>query len=155
MKKKEKKMLLILIMVAALIIFVLWLFARGSDEEVPQQNITENTVKEEFVQVLDDGTKLNTSSKLSETKKMGVYEIGNIQLTYKNGAATVLANVINTSNSPTDWIMVTLTLLDKNGNVIDELEGAIEDLQPGESTQLNIGATSDYANAYDFTIKRK
>lgn len=152
MKKKEKRMLLILIIVSALIISIIWLITRGGkDKEV----VAENTVKEEFVQVLDDGTKLNISSKLNETKKLGNFEIGNIQLTHKNGMSVVLADVVNKGSAVTNWTIIEVTLLDKNGNTINVLEGVIEDLQPGESTQLNMQTSSDYANAYDFTVKIK
>lgn len=152
MKKKEKRMLLILIIVSSLIISIIWLITRGGkDKEV----VAENTVKEEFVQVLDDGTKLNISSKLNETKKLGNFEIGNIQLTHKNGMSVVLADVVNKGSAVTNWTIIEVTLLDKNGNTINVLEGVIEDLQPGESTQLNMQTSSDYANAYDFTVKIK
>lgn len=152
MKKKEKRMLLVLIIVSVLIISIIWLITRGGkDKEV----VAENTVKEEFVQVLDDGTKLNISSKLNETKKLENFEIGNIQLTHKNGMSVVLADVVNNGSAVTNWTIIEVTLLDKNGNTINVLEGVIEDLQPGERTQLNMQTSSDYANAYDFTVKIK
>ena len=153
MKKKEKKMILGIIIVGVVIVGIIWLATRNKGEEnKPAEQVT---AKEEFVQVLDDGTKLNTSSKLNENKKLGDLEIGNIQFTYRNGVSVVFANVTNKGNSATKLKVVELTLVNKNGTTIEVLEGLIAPLQPGASTQLNMGATSDIANAYDFTIKEK
>ena len=69
--------------------------------------------------------------------------------------SVVLADVVNKGSAVTNWTIIEVTLLDKNGNTINVLEGVIEDLQPGESTQLNMQTSSDYANAYDFTVKIK
>lgn len=151
MKKNEKRMLLILVVVAVLIIAIIWSATRNKNREIQE----ENTNVEEFVQVLEDGTKFNISDKLSEMKKLDSFEIGNIQLTDKNNISVLLADVKNVSQTDTDWTIIEITLLDKNGNTIQTLEGVIEDLQPGETTQLNAAASADYANAYDFTVKIK
>ena len=153
MKKKEKKMILGIIIVGVVIVGIIWLATRNKGEEnKPAEQVT---AKEEFVQVLDDGTKLNTSSKLNQDKKLGDLSVGNIQFTYKDGVSVVLANVTNKGNKATSLKMVELTLLNKDGSKIETLEGLIAPLQPGASTQLNMGATSDIANAYDFTIREK
>ena len=153
MKKKEKKMIGILILVAVLVIAVIWFVTRPKDTAT-NENQPANTVKEEFVQVLDDGTKLNVSSKLNQTKELDGLSIGNIQYTYSNGISTVLADVTNNSGAAIDLTDVKLTLLDKSGNVMAELEGLIAPLEPGASTQLNMGITLDLVNAYDFTIEK-
>lgn len=154
MKKKEKRMIAILIIVAIVIIAIIY-FATRQKNEGGNPVEEQNEVVEEFVQVLEDGTKLNTSTKLQETKKLEGLEIGNIQLTHSNGLSVVLADVVNNSSSATELMAVTLTLLDKNGNKLEEVEGLISPLQPGAKTQLNMGVTADYANAYDFTIVKK
>ena len=112
-------------------------------------------VKEEYVQVQDDGSKLNISSKLNETKKVDGLEIGNIRFTESNGISTLLADVKNTKSSAIEMTSIMITLLDKDGKNIVEFEGLIAPIGPGESTQLNAGITSDYANAYDFSVKVK
>ena len=68
MKKKEKRGLLILIIIAIAIITILAIITNRKGKEVNNDATEENKVVEEFVQVLEDGTKLNTSTKLSETK---------------------------------------------------------------------------------------
>lgn len=150
MKAQEKRMILILIIVSILIITIVWCVTRNKETEV-----VESTNKEEFVEVLEDGTKLNISDKLNETKRVENFEIGNIQLTDKNGVSVLLADVKNVSETSTDWTIITITLIDRIGNTIQEIEGVIKDLQPGETTQLNAATSADYANSYDFKVKIK
>lgn len=150
MKAQEKRMILILIIVSILIITIVWCVTRNKETEV-----VESTNKEEFVEVLEDGTKLNISDKLNETKRVENFEIGNIQLTDKNGVSVLLADIKNVSETSTDWTIITITLIDRIGNTIQEIEGVIKDLQPGETTQLNAATSADYANSYDFKVKIK
>ena len=74
-------------------------------------------------------------------------------LTDKNGVSVVLADVVNNTSSKSQLMKVTLTLLDKSGNKIVDMNGIIPALDPGEKTQLNMGAGSGYANAYDFKVE--
>ena len=112
MKKKEKRMILILlvVLVIAVVIFVISKNKTGNKE-----NTEENNVVEEFVQVLEDGTRLNTSTKLNEMKKFEGLEFGNIQLTNSNGQSVLLADVTNNTGKTTDFTLVDVILLDKTG----------------------------------------
>ena len=56
-----------------------------------------NTTKEEYVEVLDDGTKVNTSEKLSETKTYNGLEFTNIKFTNASSATNLSADVKNTT----------------------------------------------------------
>ena len=152
MKKKEKRMILILlvVLVIAVVIFVISKNKTGNKE-----NTEENNVVEEFVQVLEDGTRLNTSTKLNEMKKFEGLEFGNIQLTNSNGQSVLLADVKNTTQAETGLMLVNVTLIDKNGNELGTVGGIISPLKPGESKQFNTSMTIDYANAYDFKITKK
>ena len=141
MKKKEKKMLLILIIVAIAIIAILWFIARGGKESKQEET---NQVKEEFVQVQEDGTKVNISNKLKEEKELDGLKIGNIQLTEKDGQLTLLANVTNTTSQDVDAFFIDIILYDKDGNEIDTILGLVSP-----------GITEDYANAYDFKVVKK
>ena len=155
MKNNEKKGIAILIIVAIIIIGIIFFATRGKKEEVVK-NTTENSAPtEEFVQVLEDGSKLNTSTKLSETKKVNGIEFGNIQLTMQNGQSVLLANVKNTTTVTTELTAVDVTLLDKEGNIIVKVGGLIAPLEAGEEAQFNTSMTLDYANAYDFKVEMK
>ena len=157
--KKNEKILIIVLLVILVIAIVVFTILRNNDiidnpEETQTEEATEEPV-EEFVQVLEDGTKLNTSSKLSEMKELDGLQFGNIQLTEQNGQSVLLADVKNTTSEATDIILVDVTLLDKDGNELVTVGGIIGPLQPGETTQFNTSVTLDYANAYDFTITKK
>lgn len=153
MKKKEKRMILIILLVSVVIIAGLLIWKNSSKNK--GEKTEENTVEEKYVDTLDDGTKLNKSNKLKETKKLGELEITGIQLTYANGIAVILGNVTNTGNKDIDLTPIELTLYDDQGNELEKLDGIISPVKAGETVQLNIGISADYSNAYDFKIEKK
>lgn len=153
MKKKEKRMILIILLVSVVIIAGLLIWKNSSENK--GEKTEENTVEEKYVDTLDDGTKLNKSNKLKETKKLGELEITGIQLTYANGIAVILGNVTNTGNKDIDLTPIELTLYDDQGNELEKLDGIISPVKAGETVQLNIGISADYSNAYDFKIEKK
>lgn len=110
---------------------------------------------ENYVEVLNDGTKLNKSNKLSETKKLDGMEITAIQLTNRNGVSRILATVTNKTNEEIKLTPVKLTLYDDKNQVLEQVNGLISPMKVGESVQLNVGITVDYANAYDLKIEKK
>lgn len=152
MKKQEKKMLLILIIATLIVVSIIYFATRPKEDEIQKVEIGENQVKEEFVQVLEDGSKLNTSSKLNETKKVNGLEIGNIQLSMTGGETTLLANVKNNSGKDLGVTVIDITLYDKNGVEITTIRGIIGDVKAGESVKLEASTTLDFANAYDFKV---
>lgn len=162
MKSEEKRMILILIVVAVVIIGCLFIWKNSNSEkaetnkgqEVSQTPKQEEEKEEEFVQDLDDGSKLNVSEKLQESKNIDGLEITNIQLREVNGITTLLADVQNKSNSQTELKTVKIEILDKSGNVITDLIGVIDPIPAQGKVQLNAGVTADVANAYDFRISK-
>lgn len=156
MKKQEKRMILILLAVLAIVIIALVINKNAKKENKENKAETaNNTVTEEFVQVLEDGTKLNTSEQLNKTKQVGAYKFENMQLTEQGNQTVLLADVTNTSSSATNMQLLDVTLLDKNGKEIVTIGGIISPLQPGAKTQFNTSMTLDYANTYDFKIELK
>lgn len=165
MKKEEKRIIVILLIVVVLVIGGL-LFWRWTIEEKIQENSkgnsihdgnkdSENKEKEKYVSILEDGTKLNISSKLKETKKIEGIEISNIQLTYKKGQTILLAEVENKSGKNIDLTKIEILLYDDTGKEIKKLNGLISPIKAGEKTQLNIGTQEDYANTYDIKVVKK
>ncbi len=154
MKRNEKKWILVLVAITVLLIIVL--IVKNSKKEVVKENTEQlGTNTQEYVQVLEDGTKLNTSTKLKETKKLDNLEIGNIQLTNKNGQSVLLADVKNTGSIETQVMLINIVLLDKNGTEIATVPGIISPLKVGESTQLNTSMQQDYVGIYDFRVVKK
>lgn len=154
MKKNEKRLILILIAILVIVLIIGLFIKKNKNKENEIQN--QNTATDEkFVQVLEDGTKLNKSSKFNETKNIDGIEISNIQFTYKDGQTVLLADVINNSGKAVDMTLLDIKLLDEQGNEIITVGGIISPMQVGETSQLNASMTMDYANAYDVEITLK
>lgn len=161
MKKSEKRMILILVIVAVIAIAVFVIVRRG-DASGMQQNAGGQTSQSgqmgeankdsDLVEKLKDGTKLNISDKLSETKTFGNYEVSNIQLTEKNGESLILADVKNIGSTKKEMKFADIKLVDKEGNEITTLQAVIGEVEPGATVQLQVSATTDFSDAYDFSI---
>ncbi len=154
MKDSEKKMIIILIIVAVLIIGGITLLTRNKGKNENQSGGNEtNTPVEEFVDVLDDETKLNTSEQLHKTKMLDGLEISDLQLTERENDTVLLGTVKNTT-SAVQTAVFNITLIDNTGKEITTIPAYIEGLKPGESTELNVSTALDYANAYDFKLSK-
>ena len=165
MKKHEGILLAIVIAVFTVIIIIL--LSGGNKEQAPAQagqaqttsssssaKVDTNKIPDnlENAKLVNDYQKLNTSTKMQETKTINGLEINDVQLTSKDNVTTMLATVTNKTNQTAGDFAVKLTMQDKDGNTITEAHGYISKIEPGQTTQLNISKTSDFANAYDYTI---
>lgn len=148
----NKKIALGILMAIVIVVVIVFVATRNRTTE---NNVKENTTKEETVKVLEDGTTINTSEKLKENKTIDGMEIANLQLTQKNNQTVLLGTITNNTKEKKGGYPVDITMLDKDGNKIVVLVGYIKELQPGESTALNVSTTLDYSDSYDFTITRK
>lgn len=159
MSKKEKQVIGVLIGIAVIAIIVV-LIASGKNKEdkniVNNETVENNTVEEEkYVEVLENGTKLNTSEKLKETKEIDGMEISNMQLTEEGNITKLLGTITNKSNTTKGNYEINIKLIDENGKALTTLVGYIGELEPGESTQLSTSTTFDYANTYDVEITKR
>jgi len=153
MKKKEKRMILILVLVGALTIGALLIWRNVASKNNVEGE--QNKPKEEFVQVLEDGTKVNISNKLKEEKTINGLTIGNIQLTEQNGQSVLLADVSNKTAQDSEMFLINIILIDKTGKEIATIPGIVAPVKAGGTQQLNAGITEDYANAYDFRVEKR
>lgn len=161
-KKKKIRIpifLIIIILIIGIVIGINQINKEDKENENQIQNeVTEkkeDKIKEKYIQLLEDGSKLNISEKLRKNKKIDGLVLKDIQLTYKNGVTTLLTNVENTSKEKSKQKVVEVTLVDENKEKIYTLQGIIEEVEAGGTKQLNCSITADFANAYDFTIKEK
>ena len=152
MKTSEKKFLIILIIISIVILAILYMIRGNDKEEVEEET---NQIEEEYVNKLEDGTRINTSDKLHETKTIDGLTISNFQLTEKENMTILLGTITNNTEETKGGYPVDIRIIDENGNEIITVGGYIGKLEPGESMQLNSSATFDYANAYDFEITKK
>mgnify|MGYP004452177387 FL=1 len=152
MKKSGIKIFIILLILGVLILGVIYFIIKNN---VHTDTIEQNQTSEEFVQTLDDGTKLNTSTKLNENKNINGLQIGNIQLKREDNKTTLLADVENVTDKTINEKYLDIILIDKEAKILTTIPAITVKLEPGEKTQLNIGTQLDYVNAYDFRIIEK
>ncbi len=159
---------IIAVIIVAIIIITTKIANKGNDEigetntlQIAEADKTENKdvderkeVVEEHVSKQEDGQKVNISEKFKETRKFEGLTLENIQLTSQNSQTHLIATVKNETSKDIDAIKVNIILLDKDGKEIVELGGEIGATKAGKTTQLDIGSSLDYANAYDFKIEK-
>ena len=131
------------------------LIARNSRRQAnPNVGDGENEVVEEFVTKLEDGTRLNTSEQMKNSKRVEGVEISNIQVTEKDNVSLILGTATNVTDQVQNGFTMDVKIVDKQGNEIVKIGALVGKLEPGESTEFNTSATFDFANAYDFSVEK-
>lgn len=156
MKTKGKVLMGILVLILVVILVVVVVNnknqseeKKGSSEKV-QQNSQNNNVE-----MLDNGTKLNTSSELSKTKTVEGLEISNIELKENGGISTLTADVKNTTKQDKESTKIKIEILDQTGKVLLTLKDSIKPVKAGETVKFSVAVTADVTNAYDFKITKE
>ena len=145
--------LVVTIIIGIILITTLSQNSKKSKEEELNQN--QSSSQESYVEEIEDGIKINKSTKLNEAKEIDGLQISNIQLTTEGGMTTLLADVTNNSGAKTPVKQIEITLVREDGSEIAKITGIINELEVGATTQLNISTTSDYVEAYDFLVSTK
>lgn len=161
-KKRESKGMPVIMIIAIVVILIVGIVVgikiknKNDINDIKQNNESTNSENEvqSYVEEFEDGIKINKSNKLNEAKQIDGLTISNIQLATKDGMTTLLADVTNNSQAKTELKVIQITLLDQEGEELVTVTGVIESLDINATTQLNIAMTSDYVNAYDFSIKK-
>lgn len=154
MNKSERKQAFIMISVMVVVVLILLVVkaVKGNEEK---KHIEENSIHNEaYVEKQEDGTKLNTSDKLKETKTLGYLEFSNIRLTSKNGESYLTATVKNVGTSMEGDDFITITILDESGKILTTVDAYLGTVAAGAEITLSSKTSSDFANAYDFTVSR-
>ena len=154
MNKSERKQVMIMIGVMLAIVIILLIVKSTKGDEQENQPIQNTVQNEAFVEKQEDGTSLNVSDKLKETKKLGDLEFSNIRITSRNGESYLTATVKNTSSVKTGDEFITITVLDENGNTLTSVYAYLGTIDAGQETTLSTKTSSDFVNAYDFTVSR-
>ena len=158
---RDTKGALIVIGVAVLITVGIFLITRGRGaKETGGETETgvsqrQEEKKEEFVDVLSDGTKLNKSETLKKAKTYDGMEMKDFQLTENGNTTLLLGTITNNTQEEKGGYLVDLVMIDKEGKELERAALYIKKLQPGESTQLSSYVQGDIANAYDFNIAER
>lgn len=157
MKKTNNRVFIILLVIILIVIgLIVFLSLRDKENKlVSGEGETTSNEASAYVEEVEDGIKLNKSTKLNEAKEINGLQISNIQLTTESGMTTLLADVKNNTGSDTKAQTIEITLVNEDGSEIAKVTGILNKMKAGESTQLNIATTSDYVNAYDFKVAIK
>lgn len=121
-------------------------------EQEQDKEIEEEEQKDTYATKLEDGTRLNTSSELKETKTYKDLEISNIQFTEKNGSSVLLADVTNKGSETHEKETVKIIITEEDGSKT-EVRALIGEIKAGETVKLNTSMTADKVNAKDFEIQ--
>lgn len=121
-------------------------------EKEQDKEIEEEEQKDTYSTKLEDGTRLNTSSELKETKTYKDLEISNIQFTEKNGSSVLLADVTNKGSETHEKETVKIIITEEDGSKT-EVRALIGEIKAGETVKLNTSMTADKVNAKDFEIQ--
>lgn len=157
--KVKQIMIVLFIIIALLIVIIVGVSIKNKKEvqnpQSPTVGMVEEDKLEEFVEVQENGSKVNISEELKKTKTIEGLEISNIRLVENNNVSQVVADIKNPSNKTLGDFPVDIIVKDKVGKEITRIGGYIDKVSPGETAQLNASATSDFANAYDFEIVKE
>lgn len=155
MKKNKKSKKWWIFIIVCIIIIIALLIYKGNKNKTTEQNGdtgSEKQMQNEYTTIQEDGTKVNTSSKLSETKILEGLEISNIKLTEKDNATEIIADIKNTTNKEVEGFYTLMTFLDKDGKTIVQITGYIPTIEANGKGTLNTKSGDKFSNAYDIKI---
>ena len=157
MNKDEKRWIVLLVAVLVIaVVLIIGLSRSKKTEEPVKNNEVEQVQKEEaYVEVLEDGSKVNTSNKLKENKEFNGLEISNIEIVEKDNETILEADIKNQTNEAQGDYGIYLKIKDDKGNEIKKIAGYINYMGAKEKTRLSIKTSYDFANAYDFEIEKQ
>lgn len=149
--KRNRIIFLLLLLIIVVIVVVVVVNNKNSNENTNQAGEQEQT---QFYRE-EDGEKINTSKKLSETKEFEGLEISNPNLTEIEKNSSFIATLKNNTNSASGEFFLDLKFVDKNNNEIATISCYVDRVEPGQTVELNASATASLANAYDYTVSRQ
>lgn len=114
-----------------------------------------NEGEQKYIVLNDDLSKTNMSDKLKEIKKIGDLEIKDMQIITADNVTTVKASVTNNGSVTDGNFMVDLDFKNDNGRSILKIKAYINKVEPGKTVLLTTTTTTDFANAYDYTITKE
>ena len=165
MKKKEKILIPQLIAITVVVIIFAATRNKNNSDDTPVNSGTTLTdgqvenleipVEEKYVEVGDDGSKVNTSEALKSNKVVNNVEFSDIQLSQRDGETLLTATVKNNGSERNELFAVDVTLIDDAGQDIITISGLVAPMDAGATASFETSTTLDYANSYDFRVSAK
>lgn len=154
-KLNIKKIVTLIVIIILIVVGMGIIFKKIDDREVKNKQQQELANAQKNYVTLEDGTQVNTSTKILEDKNVGTLVISNAQITRKNDITTIIADVKNTGKKNEGKFSVNITFLEKDGDKIASIIGYIREVKPGETLELVISGSYNFVDAYDFIIVKK
>ncbi len=141
-KRKMLSVLLILVAVVVIVIMAVYFLGNVVNKENEQVG-SEDTVN--FVET-SEGSKLNTSSKVAEDKKVGNVLIEKSQIIFENGVSKLTSKVTNDAVAKEN-LRFKVKFIANDGSTISESVGYIGPIKANETRYINSDITLDVTNA--------
>lgn len=154
-KLNVKKIVILIVTIILTVVIIGIIFKKIDDREARNQQQQELANAQKNYVTLEDGTQVNTSTKILEDKNVGTLVISNVQITRKNDITTIIADVKNTGTKNDGKFSVNVTFLEKDGDKITSIIGYIQEVKPGETLELVISGSYNFVDAYDFIIEKR
>ncbi len=150
----KRKIIIGIVIVLVLVssIFLIMQIANPKNKEISE--IDEKVISEKFVEVQADGKKVNISEKLKEEKTLDNMKVKDLKLV-ADGNKTTLTGVIenNTKETKGDYSIYAIAKSEE-GNELRKVLGYVNNVKSGQTTNLVIKTSYDFANAYDITFEK-
>ena len=144
---KMRVLIFALIVLVLIIVLIISISSLVKNKNVDHEN--------KYVQVQEDGTKVNISKKLAENKNVNGIDVEDISLKEKDNITVLEARVVNNSKEKKEEFMVNIEFLNDNDEQITTITGYIPTLEAGETTTIKTQTTLDFANSYNIKITER
>ena len=120
----------------------------------PDSSIEDNPSIEgnDYIEVVSENIKVNTSKKLKEDKIFGIYKLTNINLQYTTQGTELTADVETTSTENISGKNIKIEFYNNKGDVVSIMGGYMPQVKPEQTTTLSLSTTADVTNEYDFKM---
>ncbi len=174
MRSSEKKGIILLIAISVVIIILLNVFSKKNEskQEVAQagenaQNVQTENISSDVQDVSSEKTEENGNTqianqedeykieKLKGIKMIEGMRISNINIEYQYGLTKITGDVENTTNSNQGGFVMSVNLINNQGEKIATLPAYIPEIKPGEKTQMKTSDIKDLTGTYDILVSRQ
>lgn len=146
-----RKAIAIILIIIAIVIIVIMAFSARKGNKKNNVNNTTNQNQVNYQQNAD-GSKVNTSEKVSEDKKVGDVKIEKSKIVYANGISTLTSKVTN-SGADVANLKFTVKFIGNDGKQIStngvDVVGYVGPIKSGEVKYINSSVTQDVTGAAD------
>ena len=171
MRSSEKKGIILLIAISVVIIILLNAFSKKNEskQEVAQtgENVQTENISSDAQDVSSEKTEENGNTqianqedeykieKLKGIKMIEGMRISNINIEYQYGLTKITGDVENTTNSNQGGFVMSVNLINNQGEKIATLPAYIPEIKPGEKTQMKTSDIKDLTGTYDILVSRQ